>query len=64
MISVGVDIGSTTTKVIILKDGEIVGRTVVPSGGLPGKNAEAALDDTLDAAQVDDEEIDAIVTTG
>ena len=39
MITAGVDIGSTTTKAVILDDGKPRARVVLPSGNLPGEVA-------------------------
>ncbi|MHC4915731.1 MAG: acyl-CoA dehydratase activase [Planctomycetota bacterium] len=64
MISVGVDIGSSTTKAVLLDGDEVRGRLVVPSGNLPGKTAEEVLRRVLDEAGVSRDRVDVIATTG
>jgi predicted CoA-substrate-specific enzyme activase len=64
VISVGVDIGSTTTKAVVL-DGETVrSRLVLPSGNLPGRTAEEVLRRVLEEAGISREQVDVIATTG
>ena len=64
MISAGVDIGSTTTKAVLLYGDEVRGRLVMPSGNLPGRTAEKVLRRVLDEAGVPKEQVDVIATTG
>ena len=64
MISAGVDIGSTTTKAVLLADGAVLSSVVLPSGNLPAKTAEAALAQALKAADVKEADVAVIATTG
>lgn len=50
MWTAGIDIGSTYTKAVVVRDGEIVGRAMEPTGFRLGVVAERALDAALAAA--------------
>ena len=54
MISIGVDIGSTTTKGVVLDGGEVRASLVVPSGNLPAKTAREVLARVMSEAGVTD----------
>ncbi len=64
MLTMGVDIGSASSKVLILKDGkEIIAETVVPVGtGTSGPSR--ALQETLSAAGIERSDISKLVVTG
>lgn len=64
MITAGIDMGSKTIKVVILKDGEITGKSMVLAGFESRESAEKAFQLALDAAGVTIDEIDNIVSTG
>ena len=64
MIAAGLDVGSTTTKVAILRDGELIGSTIVPAGELPVATAQQAWDDTLAAAGLARGDVEVLATTG
>jgi len=65
MITAGIDVGIENTKVVVLKDGKVVGRATAPSGGANrGKTAEQALKDALAAAKLSPSAVDSIVATG
>ena len=64
MISVGVDIGSTTTKAVVLDGDDIRAQIVVPSGNLPGRTAEELLERAMAEAGVGREDVDVIASTG
>ena len=60
----GIDIGSTTSKGIILKDGkEIIASTIIPSG-TGTKGPQLALESLLNKSQLKLENIDFSVSTG
>jgi len=63
-VTAGVDIGSTATKALVLKDEKIMGFAVRPTGANPEKAATDALDKALEKAQMKFEDIKYIVTTG
>lgn len=60
----GIDIGSATTKAVVLIDGEAAGRALVRSGVNPGETAEAVLLSALGQARIEKTGLDRIVTTG
>ena len=65
MITAGVDIGSTTTKVAILDDaGRLLAREIVPTGPLPAETARRAFADTLAKAGLRADQIETVATTG
>ena len=65
MITAGIDVGIENTKVVILKDGKVVGRATALSGGANrGKSAEQALKDALATAKISPSDVDNIVATG
>jgi predicted CoA-substrate-specific enzyme activase len=66
MYTCGIDVGSVSTKVVILdkKDNKIASYVIAPTGS-DGKNAAIkALDDSLKKAGLKDNEIEATVATG
>lgn len=64
MLTAGVDIGSTTTKAVILDDGKVRSRTVLPSGNLPGETARRALAEVLAAAALKESDLAMVASTG
>ena len=64
MITVGIDIGSITTKAALLADGKVIGTKVI----FTGYNAEAAglkvYEEVLQEAGVDKSKVAKIVSTG
>ncbi len=61
----GIDSGSTSTDVVILnKDKEIVTGIILPTGAGAAIGAERALEEALKDANLQREDIDALVTTG
>ena len=60
----GMDIGSTTAKCIVLKEGEIVGKSLSPVGVDIIKDGEKALELALSDARLDRSEVKFIVGTG
>jgi predicted CoA-substrate-specific enzyme activase len=64
MITAGLDIGSRTTKAVILRDGEIAGHNLVKTGWLPSAMAREALGNALLAARLSREQVERIVATG
>ncbi len=64
MISAGIDIGSTTTKVVILKDSEILASAISPSGDLPGKKAAELFAQVMSGAGLARSDAQVITTTG
>lgn len=60
----GIDIGSATTKSVILSNKKILGFSVIPTGGNANKSGLAALDIALDNAKVKRNDVKTIVATG
>lgn len=65
MIVGGCDIGSTTGKAVIMKDGEIIASTIIPSTTKPEETALIAMDEALKQAGLSSiDDLDYIVGTG
>ena len=65
MATAGVDIGSATTKTVILDtDGQILGTTIVPTGNNSRIAADQSLDRALASAGLTRDELDCIAATG
>ena len=64
MITAGIDIGAKTVKVVVVEDGEILGKSLVPAGLDTAAAAQQALDDALATAGVTKEKVDGYTATG
>lgn len=64
MYTVGLDLGSTTTKLVLLEDGMVRHTRVLPSGTAPDQTAAALLEDACAASGVPRGAIVGIATTG
>ncbi len=65
MIVGGCDIGSTTGKAVVMKDGEILSSTIIPSTTRPEETARIAMDEALKQAGLSSiDELDYIIGTG
>lgn len=64
MIFAGVDIGSTTTKVVLLEDDTIRAARVALSGNLPGRTAAEIFQATLKDAGLSESDVTSVATTG
>lgn len=64
MITGGIDCGSKNTKVLILKDGNILSTSLVLSGFDQEKSAEEALKNALDKAGISRKDVEHITVTG
>lgn len=64
MIAAGIDMGSKTIKVVVLRDGEIVGKGIALAGFESRKAAEQALAAALEEAGIGREEVQRTVATG
>ncbi len=61
----GIDSGSTSTDVVILdRDKEVVSSVILPTGAGAKMGAERALKEALDKIGMDEDSIDAMVSTG
>ena len=64
MYTLGIDIGSTTSKCVILKDGkEIIGKSLVRAG-IGTKGSDLAVKEVYEQANIDSNSIECIVGTG
>jgi predicted CoA-substrate-specific enzyme activase len=63
-VTAGVDMGSTATKAVILRDGRIVGSSARVTGADPERSGEIALKECLDQAELVLDDIGYIVSTG
>jgi predicted CoA-substrate-specific enzyme activase len=64
MITAGIDIGSVTTKVVVLKNKEILARAITPTGADPKVAAELAMKEASKLACLSMDDIEYIVSTG
>jgi benzoyl-CoA reductase subunit D len=64
MITAGIDMGAKTIKVVVLRDGEIVGKAAALAGFESREAAEQAFAAALDEAGLGIEEVEHIVATG
>jgi predicted CoA-substrate-specific enzyme activase len=63
--AVGVDVGSTQTKAVVLNEvGDIVGRALVDTGANVVMAAEKAFNEALRNGAIEDEEVEYVVGTG
>jgi len=64
MITAGIDMGSKTVKVVILRDGDIVGKSIEIAGFESREAAEKAFAAAADQAGIQRDDIERIVATG
>ncbi len=64
MITMGIDMGAKTIKVVILKDNEIIGKSIVVAGFEVEKMANEAIDKALSEAGITRDDISKTVSTG
>ncbi len=64
MITAGIDIGSVTTKVIILGEEKVLARAVCPTGAYPQRAAQEVLEKALEEATLSRVDLGCIVSTG
>jgi len=60
----GCDVGSLTSKAVIMKDGKIIGSSIIKSRPRPKDSADAALEAALKDADISKDDIDYIIGTG
>jgi predicted CoA-substrate-specific enzyme activase len=63
-VTAGVDMGSTATKALVLRDLRIAGSNARATGADPERSGELALKEALDQAGIDLEDVGYIVSTG
>ncbi|MHC4606762.1 MAG: acyl-CoA dehydratase activase [Planctomycetota bacterium] len=64
MIAAGVDVGSTTSKVVLLDGEKILAQVVIPSGALPQRSARDVFEKGCSEAGIEASSVKAIATTG
>jgi predicted CoA-substrate-specific enzyme activase len=64
MLTAGLDIGSVSTEMVILKDDEVLFTLVIPTGSSSKRAAEEVFEKTCRKASLDRASFDFIVTTG
>jgi benzoyl-CoA reductase subunit D len=64
VITAGVDLGTQSVKVVVLKDGAVASRGKAFSGFDPAKAAEQAMDDALKAAKLAQDDLVHVTATG
>jgi benzoyl-CoA reductase subunit D len=64
MMTAGIDCGAKNTKTVIMKDGTIIGKSVVPTGFDQSRAVEACLAMALQQADIGRRNIDRIMATG
>ena len=64
MSNAGIDMGAQFIKVVIVDDGKIVGRSMVPTGFEPLEAAKKALDEAIKKAGISRDDVKKIVATG
>jgi len=64
MITVGIDVGSNTTKAVAIKDGSIIAEKIAATGYQARSAADAVFADVLSAAGLSASYIDAMAATG
>lgn len=64
MITAGIDCGAKNTKTIIMKDGKIIGKGMVLSGFDQEKAVEASLEQAIQNAGIEKDDIQRICSTG
>jgi benzoyl-CoA reductase subunit D len=64
MISAGIDVGAETVKVVILKDGEILGSSIVRAGLDRVASAEEAMNEAVKKAGISRDDIEKVTATG
>ncbi len=64
MVTAGLDMGSKFIKILLLRDGEVIGRAIEHAGFDPDEAAKRALDTALGEAGIAESDIGNIVATG
>lgn len=64
MYAAGVDVGSTSTKAVLLRRGELIAKCVMPTGADLGATASECLETLTREAQVSVQDIASLVATG
>ncbi|OPY57806.1 MAG: R-phenyllactate dehydratase activator [Pelotomaculum sp. PtaU1.Bin035] len=64
MISVGVDVGNKFTKAVVLKDGQVISKSIVLSGFDQKQSANEAYDQAIKEAGISKNDVNYVLATG
>jgi bzd-type benzoyl-CoA reductase Q subunit len=64
MISTGIDVGARNVKVVMVDEGKVIAKSIVPTGFDPAASASEALRKAIDASGRHESEIKQIIATG
>ncbi|MDF1592170.1 MAG: BadF/BadG/BcrA/BcrD ATPase family protein, partial [Desulfobacterales bacterium] len=64
MITVGIDVGSITTKAVVIRDGKIISEKITATGYQAQAAAETVFTDVLGEAGLQTADVDTVVATG
>ncbi len=64
MVSIGIDVGAGNVKVVVLRDGKVINKTMVPTGFDPAASAQSALSKAIEQCGLKESDIDQIIATG
>lgn len=64
MISAGIDIGAKTVKVVLVDDGKVLAKSMVPAGIDAAASTRKALDEALSAAGLNGDQVERFMATG
>lgn len=63
-VTIGLDIGSVGVKAVLMKDGHIISTVLTPTGWSPGESGEKAVNQLLETAGINPDDVMASVATG
>lgn len=63
-LTAGLDIGSVGVKAVLLKDCSIISSALAPTGWNPEESGRSAMRQALDAAGLEEKDVDALIATG
>jgi len=64
LITAGVDIGSSTSKAVLLDDDRILSHSIIPTGAESANSARRVMDEALQKAAISIEAIKYVIATG
>ena len=64
MISAGIDIGAKTVKVVLVRNGDVLAKSLVPAGLDTVAATQQALDEALSSAGLSKDQVDRFTATG
>lgn len=64
MTTAGIDMGAQIVKVVVVNDGQVLARSMAPTGFEPLEAAQKALDEAIKQAKISRDDIKSIVSTG